>query len=132
MKSTKAYTVGYRRPPRHTRFKKGQSGNPKGAAKGRKNMRSELDQMLAEQVMVVENGRERTLSTQTVLLKRLIADAVQGKGKAREQLLRLMLPIDEAHQQSGMNAPAADEDREILARFRARLVEEITAHKTSR
>ena len=28
------YTVGYGRPPRKTRFKKGQSGNPRGRRKG--------------------------------------------------------------------------------------------------
>jgi hypothetical protein len=27
------YEIGYRRPPRETRFKKGQSGNPKGRRK---------------------------------------------------------------------------------------------------
>jgi hypothetical protein len=27
------YEIGYKKPPRHTRFKKGQSGNPKGRPK---------------------------------------------------------------------------------------------------
>ena len=29
-----SYEVGYKRPPKHTRFKKGHSGNPKGRPKG--------------------------------------------------------------------------------------------------
>ena len=33
-----AYAVGWGKPPRHTRFKKGQSGNPKGRPPGSKNM----------------------------------------------------------------------------------------------
>jgi hypothetical protein len=28
------YPVGYRKPPVHSRFKKGQSGNPRGRPKG--------------------------------------------------------------------------------------------------
>jgi hypothetical protein len=31
-----AYEVGYRKPPMHTRFKRGQSGNPRGRPKGTK------------------------------------------------------------------------------------------------
>jgi hypothetical protein len=33
------YEVGYRKPPVHTRFKKGQSGNPRGRKKSSKNIR---------------------------------------------------------------------------------------------
>jgi hypothetical protein len=38
--ATPQYAVGYCRPPSETRFKKGQSGNPKGRAKGRRNVKS--------------------------------------------------------------------------------------------
>lgn len=36
------YDVGYGKPPVATRFKQGQSGNPKGRPKGAKNKRSAL------------------------------------------------------------------------------------------
>jgi hypothetical protein len=34
------YAVGHKRPPLHTRFKPGQSGNPTGRAKGTKNLKT--------------------------------------------------------------------------------------------
>jgi hypothetical protein len=88
------YNVGYKKPPRHTRFKKGQSGNPRGKAKGRKNLKTELLEELGERVIVSENGRHRALPKQTVIVKRMVADAVQGDAKARDQLLKLMGQID--------------------------------------
>ena len=38
MTDEKTYSVGYKRPPQHTRFKAGQSGNPKGKAIGTLNL----------------------------------------------------------------------------------------------
>lgn len=42
MKKRARYAVGYGRPPRHTRFKKGQSGNPAGRPKKEKVMTNGL------------------------------------------------------------------------------------------
>ena len=35
--AAKSYRVGYGKPPKRTRFKKGHSGNPKGRKKGSRN-----------------------------------------------------------------------------------------------
>ena len=49
---TQDYEVGYRRPPRHSRFKPGQSGNPRGRPNRSKNintlMQEELDLLLVD------------------------------------------------------------------------------------
>jgi hypothetical protein len=121
------YTVGYKRPPKHTQFRSGQSGNPRGKTKGRKNLKTELLEELTQKVIVTENGRQRALSKQTVMVKRMVADAVQGDPKGRDHLLKLIGQIDavEASQQS--RSPASAEDAEIMARFKARLIEEIKA-----
>jgi hypothetical protein len=121
--SEQHYVVGYKKPPQHTRFKKGQSGNPRGKVEGRKNYRTEF----LEELGVSENGRARKLSKQTLVIKRMVADAVNGDARAREHLLRLIGQIDAFESGSEPTAPCAAEDAEIMARFKARLIEEIKA-----
>lgn len=47
--------IGYKKPPRHTRFRKGQSGNPKGRPKGTQNLKTDLAEELSEPHL--ESGR---------------------------------------------------------------------------
>src|SRR5688572_29020773 len=51
--------VGYKSPPKHTRWKKGQSGNPKGRKKRRivNDLRTLFDEILAEEIKTREGGR---------------------------------------------------------------------------
>ena len=42
------YEVGYGKPPRHTRFTKGRSGNPRGRSPGAKNLKTLLSEALSE------------------------------------------------------------------------------------
>lgn len=129
--SDQPYTVGYRRPPTHSRFKKGQSGNPRGKAKGRKNFKTELLEELSERVTVTENGRQRVLPMQTVFLKRLMADAVNGDAKARDQLIKLIGQLASFDTGPDTATPTTAEDLEIMTRFKARLIEEIKAQEAA-
>ena len=52
------YEVGYRKPPVNTRFKSGQSGNPKGRPRGSKGFATLMRKALSETVLV----RERTVN----------------------------------------------------------------------
>jgi hypothetical protein len=56
----------------------------------------------------------------------MVADAAKGQPKAREQVLRLVDRI-EGSENGNQDAASAQEDAEILARFKARLIEEIKA-----
>jgi hypothetical protein len=54
-----AADVGYGKPPRETRFRKGRSGNPRGRPRGSRNFASLLEEALAEPVVITENGRRK-------------------------------------------------------------------------
>lgn len=62
--------VGYGKPPLHSRFQPGQSGNPRGRPNGTKNLKTDLAEELAERVQITENGRLLNISKQRLMLNR--------------------------------------------------------------
>lgn len=53
------YTTGYCRPPKHTQFAKGKSGNDKGRPPGSKNIRSEIRKVYLDPVPMTVKGKRR-------------------------------------------------------------------------
>jgi Family of unknown function (DUF5681) len=75
------YAVGKYRPPVHTQWPRGQSGNPSGRPKGRLNLNTEIKQLLRKKVTIRDGETERKLSLPAA---NLLAHAIKGaKGDAR-------------------------------------------------
>ncbi|MDP5220405.1 DUF5681 domain-containing protein [Ruegeria sp. 2205SS24-7] len=112
------YEVGYQKPPKHTRFKKGHSGNPKGRPKGARGLKTDLRAELSERVAITENGRRKTLTKQQLVMKQLTARAVKGDIRAISKLAELAIallgPEDEASQAEDK---LSEEDEAILQSF---------------
>ena len=83
------YEIGYRRPPVHSQFQKGVSGNPRGRQKGVRNFNVDVKRSLKIPVTLSENGKNRKVSTQEALLLRLREKALKGDARALDRLLAL-------------------------------------------
>jgi Family of unknown function (DUF5681) len=90
------YKVGFRKPPKHTRFKKGQSGNPKGRPPGSKDFGKLIDRALEERVLVKENGHSRRITKRAALAKQLVHHGISGNVSVTKLLLLLMARFEEA------------------------------------
>ena len=85
--------VGYRRPPRNTRFQKGRSGNPKGRPKGTKNLKTDLLEELQEMIPIREGNQEKRVSKQRAMVKSQVARAVRGDTRAMGLIVQLMFRL---------------------------------------
>jgi hypothetical protein len=83
------YAVGKYRPPLHSRFKPGQSGNPKGRAKQSRNLRTIVKQVLSEDMQIREGGRLRRMCAMEALVRTLLARSFKGDPKALASLITL-------------------------------------------
>src|SRR5256886_11571782 len=109
------YEVGYRKPPQHTRFRAGRSGNPAGRRKGVRNLATDVKRILKVPVKVKENGRSREISTQEGALMVLREKALKGDARSLDRLLEYASRFNNDAGEIGL-APCP-EDQAILAAY---------------
>lgn len=117
---SKDYKVGYGKPPKHSQFKPGTSGNPSGRPRGTKNLRTDLSEELSEKITVTEGGKQLEISKQRALVKSLAAKSIKGETAAARVLINLIVGLEMADAQDKSEEPLAAEDLEILAEFKKR------------
>lgn len=117
------YKVGYGKPPKHTRFEKGRSGNAKGRPKGSVNVATLLGQLLNERIPVTQNGRTQKRSRLELMLITSTNKAVKGDIKALASVFSLMqrtgIALGEAEQTTA--TPLSAEDDATIQRALAAL-----------
>jgi hypothetical protein len=119
------YEVGYGKPPKHNRFKAGQSGNPKGRPKGTKNLATDLAEELGEKLLVTENGKQQRITKQRAMVKAVVAKALKGDVRAIDLLLKKISDVEQTQSADVDRERLSREDQAILDTFRRQLIEEL-------
>ncbi len=91
-----ANSVGYGKPPAHSRFKKGTSGNPRGRPKGRLDFATVLLKTLREKVVINENGRRTIITKLEASVKQLVNKAAAGDLRALSHLIGITLTAEQS------------------------------------
>ncbi len=108
------YDVGYGKPPNHTKFKKGQSGNPRGKQKGKKSLKTILAEELLSQMTINLNGKSVTGTRQRLMFQTLTARAAVGDIAAQRLLLPLVLQIIGAEGMDASKPSLSAQDQRLL------------------
>lgn len=112
------HEVGYGKPPEHSQFKPGTSGNKKGRPKGSKNTYTLLNEILNQKINIKENGREMKISKRTAMLTQLINKGVKDDTKAISTLFPHMLIADvKDEDREKVIASLNKDDKEIISNY---------------
>ena len=115
------YPVGYGKPPPHTRFVKGHSGNPRGRQPGAKNMKTLLTKALNELVVVTDNGGRRKVTKREAIITQLVNRSAKADFKAIQILLGMLRDIEDDSDPHSADPTFTEADQQIIARIKARL-----------
>ena len=110
----RTYEVGYGKTPKHTRFRTGFSGNPRGRPKGRRNLVTVLEEVLQEKVVIRENGVRKTVTKLEAAIKRLAGKAASGDMAAIRQLTALAFSTGVGTRDIQARVPLSEADRKIM------------------
>jgi hypothetical protein len=90
--TNREYAANYRKPPLDTRFKKGQSGNPRGRPK--KDLPGLLVAPLNEPVFVTTSGRRRKITKREVIVTQMVNESAGANLRATKMLIDMMKDIE--------------------------------------
>jgi Family of unknown function (DUF5681) len=115
------YEVGRGKPPLHSRFKKGQSGNPRGPRP--KNLPALLVEALNEPMVVTIDGERREITKREAVATQLVNKSAGADLRATQMLIDTLKDVEK---KAGVTppsepAPFTAADEEVMATFITRL-----------
>jgi len=106
-----SYKVGYGKPPKHTQYKPGQSGNRRGRPKKKKTVRNLFEEAWQTEVKV--NGVQMTKAE--LFIHQLVNDGIKGKANARNLLMAHLPEVDDELEDF---EPSLDDNIEMIKMMR--------------
>ena len=115
------YQVGYGKPPRHTRFTHGQSGNPRGRPREAKNLPTLLTEALNERVIVAENEGRRKITKREAIITQLVNRSAKADLRAMKILLDIIQDIERRTEPTSPETSFSLADEKVIEQLKARL-----------
>ena len=110
--------MSYKNPPKHTQFKKGQSGNPKGRPpkhnKRPSTLADDLRQELEEEVTVNKNGEVVRVTKQRALIAAVTTAAINGRIGQQRLIVQLYSALGETAEDDTSTAEELEQFDETL------------------
>jgi hypothetical protein len=121
------YEIGYGKPPVGRRFRKGQSGNPRG--RPRKDFSNLLVAALNEPVFVTTEGERRKITKSEAIVTQLVNKSTTADLRATKMLIDMLKEVEEKVTAAALprTAKLTPADREVVEQFIARLRRQIAA-----
>ena len=110
-------STGYKQPPKASRFRAGNSGNPRGRPRGSRNLKTTLTKLMSKRITVREDGQVRQITRQEAMLLKLYSKAVAGDTKASNQLLTMLMKLGGHEPAPTQPDVVTENDRVIVADF---------------
>ena len=123
------YQVGYGKPPLHSRFKKGQSGNPRGRPLFPKSLAADLLDAMNQRVVVAENGRRRRMTKRQAMIAQLVNKSATADLRATKMLLDMLRDLERQAEAASPDQPAHTDVIEQLKAKLRRLAEDYDQSK---
>lgn len=116
---TANYAIGYGRPPKHTQFKKGQSGNPKGRKKASKGLMTIVREAMLQKVSVRTAQGEKRMTRAEATFAKMLEKSFAGDARALAIVLgmyRDAVPDEPPSSIDTFDCPT-ESDEKIIAEF---------------
>ena len=108
------HEVGYRKPPKHAQFVKGQSGNPAGRPRGSQNLATVLAKEARKRVQVKINGVAHSISKLEAGVMQLWNKAASGDPRAIREALFWLKTSAESEQNNPPSSVPDEADKVVM------------------